>query len=114
MLDWASRAPRRDRLANRLPESDQQAIVFEPITARQNLSQRRLGMLGRFRSHQAPSIRNPMDVRVDADAGFAERFGYHQVWSFAADALERQQLVDLVRHSAAELAEQIATKIGRA
>src|SRR5205823_5056694 len=89
-LDWTSGAPRRRRLAYGLPEGDEQAVVPDPVAAWQNGSQRGFCLLGRRGLHQAPSIRDPMHMRIDADAGLAERLGHDQVRGLAPDATQRQ------------------------
>src|ERR1700687_1947834 len=89
--DFASRAPWRGRMTNRLPEGDQDSVVLEPVAPRQHLAERNLGSIRRFGFHQAPSIGNAMDMSIDADSRLRESLGHDQVGGFAADTLEGHQ-----------------------
>jgi hypothetical protein len=42
----ASRAPWRGRMTKRLPERDEQAVVLDPVAARQDFAQRNFGLVG--------------------------------------------------------------------
>src|ERR1022692_4046324 len=102
VFDRASRTPWRHGLANGLPESNQRRIVVYPMATRQNFAQRHFGFIRGLARDQAPSIRDSMHVGIDADSGFAERFGHHQVRGLAPDSIERKQLIDIIGNASAE------------
>jgi hypothetical protein len=49
-----------------------------------------------------------MDMRIDANAGLAKRLRHNEVRGLAPDAIECQQVIDIVRHFAAELVDEVA------
>ncbi len=53
-----------------LAEADEQIVVFDPVLLGKFRAQRDLGLLRCFRVDIAPTIGDPMHVRVDADARF--------------------------------------------
>jgi hypothetical protein len=94
-----------------LSEGDQQAVVFEPVTARQHGPQSGFGFFRGRGQHQAPSVRNPMDMGVNADARLAVRFGNYQIGGFPPHPFERQQVADFIRHPPVELIDQVAANL---
>ena len=95
-------------MTNRLAECDQDSVVFNPMPRGQHGAQRDLRLVGSFRAHQAPSIRDAMHMSIDADTRLRVRLGHDQVRGLAPDAFERQEGVDLVRHASIEFLDQVA------
>ena len=50
-----------------LSEGNEQPIDLDPVLARESLLQRVAGCFGRGRAHEPPSVRNPVDMDIDAD-----------------------------------------------
>src|ERR1700722_19809734 len=101
-------------MTDRLPEGDYQAVVFYPVTPRQDLAQSGLGLVGSPGHDQPPSIGNPMHVRVNANPRLAKRFRYHEVRGLAPDALECDEIVDLIRHATIEAFQEVAANFANA
>ena len=87
------------RAADVLTESDEQAVNSNPVLLGQLLSERLLRILGRFRLDVAKTIEDPVDVRVDADAGFVVTERYDEVGRLSTDPLKPEKLVYIVRNA---------------
>src|SRR5438445_505025 len=108
--DRARRAARREGRADVLAEGHQQVVVTDPEPPRQPPAQRHLGLLRVARANIAEPVADPVHVRVHADAGLVEAHRHHEVGRLAADTLEGEQGVDVVRHAPAEALQQIAAQ----
>src|ERR1700675_2820087 len=95
-------------MANRLPEGDQDSVVLEPVAPGQNFAERKLGAVGRFGFHQAPSIGNAMHMSIDADSRLRESLGHDEIGGFAADAFKGHEQIDLIGHESMKLVDQVA------
>src|SRR5574337_1678774 len=67
-LDGTTTTKGRNRSAEVLTERDQQVVVIDPVPLRQLQPEGHLGLIGRLGVDVTPAIRDPMDVRVDADS----------------------------------------------
>ncbi len=111
MPNRASRAPWRDGLTDCLAKRDQKRIVFDPVTPRQFFTQRLFAFFGAVGFNQTPAVGDPVNVGVNTDAGFAKRLGHNEVGGLAANSVERQQVIEPIRHLAAEAYQQIAADL---
>ena len=75
-----------------LAERHQEVVDLDPEVAGEDLGQGALGLLRRAGPHQAESIRNPVDMRVDADCRNAESQAEDQIRGLSTDAGESEQI----------------------
>src|SRR5437867_4241594 len=104
----AGRAARRERLADVLPEGDQQVVELYPVPARELRAQRPLRALRGPGAYEAQAVRDAVHVRVDADAGKPEGEGDDQVRGLPPHARERQEGVQVRGDAAAKALEELA------
>src|SRR5262245_12408756 len=114
LADRADAALRRDRYADRLAEGDEKIVVFQPVLRRQSASQRHFRLVRILGAHVTPSVRDAMNMRIDADARLLEALCQHEVCGLAADTFQLQQLVDVVGDGARVLSQKsIANRVDR-
>src|SRR5213592_1266032 len=104
----AGRAAGRERLADVLPEGDQQVVELYPVPARELRAQRPLRALRGPGAYEAQAVRDAVHVRVDADAGKPEGEGDDQVRGLPPHARERQEGVQVRGDAAAKALEELA------
>jgi len=79
-----------------LSEAYQKIVVLDPILLGKLLAKGDFGLFGRLGLDVAPSIGDPMDMRVDADAGFFIAQCHDQICRLSTDAFELQKLVNFI------------------
>lgn len=97
----------RNRSAEVLTERDQQVVVIDPVPLRQLQSEGRLGLLGGLGADVTPAIRDPMDMRIDADPRLSVTNRYDKVSGLSANACETQERLNRIRDAPIETSEQI-------
>jgi len=84
------------------------------VLCRQYAPQSLFGVFRRLGLHVPPTIADPMNMNIHADAGSAIANRHHQIGCFPTDPRERHQFVDGVRHdSAIHLQEATANLVDR-
>ena len=104
----ARRTVGRNGLAHILSEADQQFVVTDPETSRDEIHQLkfRLRRVGCF--HQSQPVGDPVHVRVYADSRYAVTERDNQRGCFTPHTLEREQFVHAVGYPAAVFRDQAA------
>jgi hypothetical protein len=78
-----------------------------PVRLRENAAEGLLGLLGRFRSNDAETVRDPVDMRVDGDRGQSVPEDEHAIRRFRADPRERGELLERRRDLTPEALEDL-------
>src|SRR5262245_43490903 len=108
----ALRTQRIHRAADVLAPGHEIQVDDRPPPARRRFVERVLGLVGRFRPHPAHAVRDPVDVRVDADVLFAAvRENEHEVRRLPPDPRQRQQFVHRRGYAAAEAFQDLAARL---
>src|SRR5262245_26792919 len=93
----AFRTSRQRARADVFAERDEQAIDFDPVTARELAFERDGSLLGRSRTDVSPAVGDSMRVYVDADARLTAGDPQHEGGAFRPDAFKRTQRLGLAR-----------------
>jgi hypothetical protein len=93
-----------------LPVADEDVVEFDPVGWGKSAAERSLGFLGRLRVDIPPAIRDSVDVRVHADAEFAEPRSDDQIRGFPSHAREREQIIDVVGDASLKPAEKVCAE----
>src|SRR5688572_19704054 len=104
--DRAARAVRRDRPAETLAERDQEVVDLDPVLGRKNLAECCLGVVRRLGADVTPAVRDAVDVGVDADTLRLEAEREDEVRGLPADAVQREQRVEVAGHLPVEALEE--------
>lgn len=86
----------RNRSAEVLTERDQQVVVIDPVPLRQLQSEGHLGLLGGLGADVTPAIRDPMDMRIDADPRLSIPDCYNKVGGLPANAGKTQERLNRI------------------
>jgi hypothetical protein len=88
------------------PELDQLEMQAPPRERREELLQITLGLLDRAAAREAPTRRQPVDVRVDGEGRMAEGLLHHDARGLVADARQRLERLEIRGYDARVLLEQ--------
>jgi hypothetical protein len=91
----AFRTSRQRARAYVFAERDEQAVDFDPVTARELAFERDGSPLWRSRPDVSPAVGDAMNVYVDADARLTAGDSQHEVGAFRPDAFKREQRLGL-------------------
>lgn len=91
-----------------LTKGDQQLVYFDPVLWWKYFSERHLGLIRSPGFDVTPAVADPVHVGINTDSGLSETKRDHQVSRFAPYPFELQQLIDLRRHTAAMLRNQLS------
>ena len=105
--NFAFRTERADWLAKILPVRNKQVVKHDPVAPWQFLSQCHLGVVRRLRLDISQPVGNPMNMRIDRNAGLPKRQRHDDVRCLATDTRQFQKLFQIRRHLAAEPIDQL-------
>ena len=105
-LDRAAAAKGRNRSAEVLTEWDQKVVVMDPVPLRQFQPESHLGLLGSFGADVTPAIRDPMDMRVDADPRLFVADRHDKVGGLPANPIEAEECIEGIGNAPTESGEQ--------
>jgi len=77
------------------------------VPPRQLGPQRHFRFIGRFRGHIAQAVGNAVDMGVHANPVLAVSQRHDQIGRLAADALDAEQIVQMIRHPRTETVDQL-------
>jgi hypothetical protein len=109
--DAALAAKGRDRFADILAESHQKIIDGQPITPGKFLPQSHFRLFRRFRLNVSPTVGDPVNMGVNADARFAESQGDDQICGFTAHTGQFHQFVQVVGYPAVVKGQENSTNL---
>jgi len=87
---------------------DEQWVERDPVPRVDRPGELALGLLGSSGPHDAESVRDPVDVRVDRDRGYPVPEHEHAVRRFGTDPVQGRQLVERAGDLPAEPVEEVA------
>src|SRR3989338_5580471 len=94
LLQRAVAAPRMNGLAAVLTELDEQLVELAPSALGNEAGECLLGLLGRFRVHQAQAVGDAVHVRVHRNHLLVKGKAEHAVRGLSADAGKRGELFE--------------------
>ena len=100
---------RRDGSTNILSPRNQKGIILNPKFFGQFFSKGPFGFLRCFCPDIAESIRNTVNVRVNANPQFPETFRHNEIGGFSPHPPQRQKRINIVGNSAVKLFKKIMT-----
>jgi len=96
--DGAAAAKGRDGAANALSKGDEEIVDLLPVPSGEDFAKPHLGLLGVLGLEVAPAVRDPVDMDVDANPVAVMAQGEDQVGRLSADALEREEGLEVLGH----------------
>lgn len=105
-LDRAAAAERGDRPAQVLPEWDQQVVVIDPVPLRQCPPKGHFGLFGGLSLDVTPAVRDPMDMRIDADPRLSIAHRYDKVSGLSTDPIEAEKRLESIGDAPGELGQK--------
>lgn len=89
-----------------LTKGYQQIVDFDPVLAREYISQGPFSFIRRLCRNIAPAVADTVDMGINANPRLAETERHHQIGGLAPYPLEFQKLIDFIRDSIAILVHQ--------
>src|SRR5512140_1399461 len=89
-----------------LAERHEKVVYHQPVALGKLLPQRKLGLLRRFGLHVPPAVADPVHMGIDADPGFSESEGDHEIGRLAPHSLEFEKFIYFIRHFAPIIVEE--------
>jgi len=105
-FDGTSAAEGGDRPAKVLAERDQQVVVIDPVPLRQLPPEAHLGLLGCLGRDVPPAVRDPVDMRIDADPRLLEAHRHDEIGGLSTHPLETEELFETVGHAPGEAGQE--------
>src|SRR5262249_21914005 len=91
---------------------DQEIVVVDPISPRQDLPETELRLMGILGLHESQPVGDTMHVGVYTNPRFSITQCHHQIRGLAPYSFEFEKLIDLVGNLSPELRKKAATDLG--
>lgn len=96
--DRTGAAHGRNGLADFPAEKDQECVVNDPVFAGKFGAKRHFRFIRRFGHYITQTVGNAMHMRIHTDAVFSVSQRDDQVCRFSSDALDAQEIIQIVRY----------------